>query len=154
MQAKLLRVLQEGEIDRIGGKEPVEVNVRVIAATNRDLAQAVKDKTFREDLYYRFNVFPIRIPALRERRTDIPLLAHYFADRIAMQLGKLISGFDSATLDRLTDYAWPGNIRELENIIERAVILCVGQTLEVPAEMLPRLYCSCIGQRFNGLGNG
>ena len=137
MQAKLLRVLQEGEIDRIGGKSPVEVDVRVIAATNRDLAQAVKDKTFREDLFYRLNVFPIRLPALRERRTDIPLLAHYFADRIAMQLGKPIDGFDPATLDRLTAYAWPGNIRELENIIERAVILCVGRTLEVPAEMLP-----------------
>jgi formate hydrogenlyase transcriptional activator len=137
MQAKLLRVLQEGEIDRIGGKAPVEVNVRVIAATNRDLAQSVRDKTFREDLFYRLNVFPIRLPALRERRTDIPLLAHYFADRITMQLGKSISGFDPATLDRLTAYAWPGNIRELENTIERAVILCVGRTLEVPAEMLP-----------------
>jgi transcriptional regulator with GAF, ATPase, and Fis domain len=137
MQAKLLRVLQEGEIDRIGGKAPVEVNVRVIAATNRELGQAVKDKTFREDLFYRLNVFPIRLPALRERHTDIPLLAHYFADRIAMQLGKPIDGFDPATLDRLAAYAWPGNIRELENIIERAVILCVGRTLDVPAEMLP-----------------
>jgi PAS domain S-box-containing protein len=137
MQAKLLRVLQEGEIDRIGGKAPVEVNVRVIAATNRDLAHAVQDKTFREDLYYRLNVFPLRLPALRERTTDIPLLAHYFADRSVMQLGKPIEGISPATLDRLTAYPWPGNIRELENIIERAVILSSGRTLEVPAEMLP-----------------
>ena len=137
MQAKLLRVLQEGEIDRIGGKSPVEVDVRVIAATNRDLAQAVRDKTFREDLYYRLNVFPIRLPALRERHEDIPLLATYFAMRFAARLGKPIDGIDSKTLDRLLAYAWPGNIRELENIMERAVILSPGRILEVSPEMLP-----------------
>jgi PAS domain S-box-containing protein len=137
MQAKLLRVLQEGEIDRIGGKAPVAVNVRLIAATNRNLVQAVKDKTFREDLFYRLNVFPIQLPALRERRGDIQLLAHYFADRSAMQIGKPIDGIDPATLERLAAYAWPGNIRELENIIERAVILCTGRILKVPPEMLP-----------------
>jgi PAS domain S-box-containing protein len=137
MQAKLLRVLQEGEIDRIGGKKPVEVNVRVIAATNRDLTGAVRDKTFREDLFYRLNVFPIRLPALRERRADIPLLASYFAMRSASQLGKPIDGIDPLTMERLALYAWPGNIRELENIIERAVILTKGRTLEVAADMLP-----------------
>jgi formate hydrogenlyase transcriptional activator len=137
MQGKLLRVLQEGEIDRIGGKGPVEVDVRVIAATNRDLAQAVRDKTFREDLYYRLNVFPIRLPALRERREDIPLLASYFATRFAARLGKAMDGIAPETTDRLTAYAWPGNIRELENIMERAVILTPGQILEVSSEMLP-----------------
>ncbi|MGD9631832.1 MAG: sigma-54 interaction domain-containing protein [Pirellulales bacterium] len=137
MQAKLLRVLQEGEIDRIGGKGPTEVDVRVIAATNRDLAQAVRDKTFREDLYYRLNVFPIRLPALRERKEDIPLLASYFAMRFANRLGKPIDGISAETLARLTGYAWPGNIRELENIMERSVILSSGMWLEVSQDMLP-----------------
>jgi formate hydrogenlyase transcriptional activator len=137
MQAKLLRVLQEGEIDRIGGKAPVPVDVRLIAATNRDLAQAVKDKTFREDLYYRLNVFPIRLPPLRERQADIPLLAHYFATRFASQLGKPIEGIEPQTVEQLVAYAWPGNIRELQNILERAAILCMGRLLEVPPEMLP-----------------
>jgi transcriptional regulator with GAF, ATPase, and Fis domain len=130
-------VLQEGEIDRIGAKGPVNVDVRVIAATNRDLGQAVHDKTFREDLYYRLNVFPIRLPPLRERREDIPLLASYFATRFAARLGKVIDGIDSMTMDRLTAYAWPGNIRELENIMERSVILSPGRVLDVAPEMLP-----------------
>ena len=137
MQAKLLRVLQEGEFDRIGGKAPMAVDVRVIAATNRDLAQAVRDKTFREDLFYRLNVFPIRVPALRDRRQDIPLLASYFMTRFAARLGRPVDGIASQTMTRLVDYAWPGNIRELENIMERAVILTTGRTLEVAAEMLP-----------------
>jgi formate hydrogenlyase transcriptional activator len=137
MQAKLLRVLQEGEIDRLGGKGPVEVDVRVIAATNRDLAQAVRDKTFREDLFYRLNVFPIRLPALRERKDDIPLLASYFAMRFATRLGKPIDGIEEQTLERLVAYAWPGNIRELENIMERSVILSSGMLLEVSQDMLP-----------------
>jgi transcriptional regulator with GAF, ATPase, and Fis domain len=137
MQAKLLRVLQEGEIDRIGGKGAVAVDVRIIAATNRDLAQAVRDKTFREDLYYRLNVFPIELPALRERKEDIPLLASYFAMRFADRLGKPIDGISEETLARLTSYAWPGNIRELENIMERAVILSDGMWLEVSQTMLP-----------------
>jgi PAS domain S-box-containing protein len=137
MQSKLLRVLQEGEIDRIGAAAPVSVDVRVIAATNRDLARAAAEKTFREDLYYRLNVFPLHLPPLRERRTDIPLLATYFAARFAMQIGKAIDGLDPATLARLDSYLWPGNIRELENIVERAVILSRGRLLEVSAEMLP-----------------
>lgn len=137
MQAKLLRVLQEGEIDRIGGKGPTEVDVRIIAATNRDLAQAVRDKSFREDLFYRLNVFPIRLPALRERQEDIPLLASYFATRFASRLGKPIEGISAETLQRLASYAWPGNIRELENIMERAVILSNGMWLDVSQDMLP-----------------
>jgi formate hydrogenlyase transcriptional activator len=137
IQAKLLRVLQEGEIDSIGGKAPIHVDVRVIAATNRDLAQAVRDRTFREDLYYRLNVFPIRLPALRERHADIPLLASYFAMQFANRLGKLIDGIHPETVERLVAYAWPGNIRELENIMERAVILASGSVLEVSPEMLP-----------------
>jgi formate hydrogenlyase transcriptional activator len=130
-------VLQEGEIDRIGGKGPTEVDVRVIAATNRDLAQAVRDKSFREDLFYRLNVFPIRLPALRERQEDIALLASYFAMRFANRLGKPIDGISAETLERLASYAWPGNIRELENIMERAVILSNGMWLEVSQDMLP-----------------
>jgi formate hydrogenlyase transcriptional activator len=137
MQAKLLRVLQEGEIDRIGGKGPVKVDVRVIAATNRDLAQSVREKTFRGDLFYRLNVFPIRLPALRERKDDIPLLASYFASRFADRLGKPIDGISGETLARLAAYSWPGNIRELENIMERAVILSSGMQLDVARDMLP-----------------
>ncbi|MFO0915338.1 MAG: sigma 54-interacting transcriptional regulator [Pirellulales bacterium] len=136
-QAVLLRVLQEGEIDRIGGKGTVQVDVRVIAATNRDLAQAVRDKTFREDLYYRLNVFPIRLPSLRERPEDIPLLANYFVTRFASRLGKPVDRIDPSTLDRLAAYPWPGNIRELENILERAVILNAGRVLEVSPDILP-----------------
>jgi len=117
----------------------VEVDVQVIAATNRDLAQAVRDKTFREDLYYRLNVFPIRLPPLRERQEDIPLLATYFAMRFASRLGKPIDGIDSKTLERLSEYAWPGNIRELENIIERALILSAARMLEVSPKMLPAI---------------
>jgi PAS domain S-box-containing protein len=136
MQAKLLRVLQEGELDRIGGMAPVPVDVRVIAATNRDLVTGVRDRTFREDLFYRLNVFPIQLPPLRDRGGDIPVLAHYFAMRFAAQLGKTLEGITPATVERLTAYRWPGNIRELENVIERAVILTKGPLLEIGAETL------------------
>lgn len=136
MQAKLLRVLQEREIDRIGGPKPVRVDVRVIAATNRDLAKMVAEKTFRDDLFYRLNVFPIQLPPLRQRTDDIPLLAFYYLTRFAARLGKAIKGIAPETLGRLTAYSWPGNIRELENIVERAVILCRGDQLEVaPAHL-------------------
>jgi formate hydrogenlyase transcriptional activator len=131
MQAKLLRVLQEREIDRIGGPKPIGVDVRVIAATNRDLAQMVAERTFRDDLYYRLNVFPIELPPLRERTEDLPLLANYYLTRFAARLGKSFAGIDPETMQRLLAYAWPGNIRELENIIERAVILCRGDQLEI-----------------------
>jgi len=136
MQAKLLRVLQERELDRVGGPTAIPVDVRVIAATNRDLAAAVREKQFREDLFYRLSVFPIRLPPLRQRSGDVPLLAYYYASRFAAQLGRRIEGIHPATMDRLVAYRWPGNIRELENVIERAVILCSGNVLEIDPMLL------------------
>lgn len=142
MQVKLLRVLQEHEFQRVGGMDTIQVNVRVIAATNRDLAAAVDQQTFRADLFYRLSVFPIPIPPLRERREDIPLLAQYFIDKYARLIGKSIEGIEPATLERLIAYAWPGNVRELENVIERAVILATGPILTIeeswPSIRLPR----------------
>jgi formate hydrogenlyase transcriptional activator len=129
--------LQEGEIDRLGGKGSVKIDVRIIAATNRDLTQQVKEKSFREDLFYRLNVFPLHLPPLRDRKVDVPLLATYFALRFANRLGKHLDGIDEPTLERLSNYPWPGNIRELENIMERAMILCTESMLQVPPEMLP-----------------
>jgi formate hydrogenlyase transcriptional activator len=139
VQAKLLRVLQEGEIDRLGGKGSVKIDVRIIAATNRDLTQQVKEKSFREDLFYRLNVFPLHLPPLRDRKVDVPLLATYFALRFANRLGKHLDGIDEPSLERLSNYPWPGNIRELENIMERAMILCNENMLHVPPEMLPTI---------------
>jgi formate hydrogenlyase transcriptional activator len=136
-QVKLLRVLQEREFERLGGRQTQRVDVRVIAATNRDLTKAVAEAAFRQDLYYRLNVFPLRIPALRERRDDIPLLVHYFARRYAAKIGRKISRVPRETMARLAAYAWPGNIRELENVIERAVILSPGPDLEIATELLP-----------------
>ena len=123
-QVALLRVLQEREFERVGGRQPIRVDVRVIAATNRDLKAAVSSGTFREDLYYRLNVFPIEVPPLRERRKDIPLLVEYFIDRYARKAGKNIRSVEKKTLQLLQSYPWPGNIRELQNVIERSVILC------------------------------
>ncbi|MEQ1902784.1 MAG: sigma 54-interacting transcriptional regulator [Pirellulaceae bacterium] len=136
MQAKLLRVLQEQELERIGGERPVAIDVRVIAATNRDLKQAIVEKTFREDLYYRLNVFPIHLPALRERKGDIPLLAKYFAGHFAAQFARTLDGIEPESLRLLSEYDWPGNIRELQNIIERAAILSRGSQLVVDPEFL------------------
>jgi PAS domain S-box-containing protein len=130
-QVKLLRVLQEREIDRVGGQGPIPVDVRVIAATNRDLFKEVGEKRFREDLYYRLNVFPVRIPPLRERRDDIPLLVHFLVDRFTARVGKRLDGVDRPTMQRLQEYPWPGNVRELENVLERAVILTSGPILEI-----------------------
>jgi PAS domain S-box-containing protein len=130
-QVKLLRVLQEREIDRVGGQRPVPVDVRVIAATNRDLLKEVREKRFREDLYYRLNVFPVRIPPLRERRDDVPLLVHFLVNRFASRIGKHLDGVDRPTMQRLQDYPWPGNVRELENVLERAVILAAGPVLDI-----------------------
>ena len=123
-QVALLRVLQEREFERVGGTQSIRVNVRVIAATNRDLESAVLAGTLRSDLFYRLNVFPINIPPLRERREDIPLLVEYFIDRFARKAGKTIRGINKNTLDRLVSYPWPGNIRELQNVVERSVIVC------------------------------
>ena len=126
MQAKLLRVLQEKEIQRVGGEEVLRVDVRVIAATNRDLKAEIKGGRFREDLYYRLNVVALAVPALRERREDIPLLAQHFLDSFAEKNRKHIKGFTPQAMDRLVRYDWPGNVRELMNAIERGVILCRG----------------------------
>jgi formate hydrogenlyase transcriptional activator len=130
-QVALLRVLQEREFERVGGSQTISVDVRVLAATNRNLNMAVREGSFREDLFYRLNVFPIRMPALRERKDDIPILAEYLIDRYAKRLGKKITKISKKTLDLLQAYHWPGNIRELQNVIERAVILSDGETFVV-----------------------
>ncbi|MGH7596568.1 MAG: sigma 54-interacting transcriptional regulator [bacterium] len=129
-QVKLLRVLQEQEFERVGGAETMKVNVRVIAATNRNLEEDVKNGSFRPDLFYRLNIFPIQIPALRERVDDIPLLANYLITQFARRLGKRIQSINQQALEKLVRYDWPGNVRELANILERAVILCQGRVLQ------------------------
>ena len=131
LQVKLLRVLQDHVIERLGSSQPIQVNVRVIAATNRDLEQAVMDRTFREDLYYRLNVFPIRVPPLRERIEDIRTLAWTFIDEFSRGFGKNIESLSKSSLEALQRYAWPGNVRELRNVIERAVIVASGPRLVV-----------------------
>jgi formate hydrogenlyase transcriptional activator len=132
IQPKLLRVLQEREFERLGSIHTRKVNVRLVAATNRDLEKMVADREFRSDLFYRLNVFPIRIPSLRERKEDIPLLVSYFAQKFAKQMQKKIESVPSVAMKALTAWEWPGNIRELENFIERAVILTRGKALEAP----------------------
>src|SRR6202041_3007852 len=127
----LLRILQEREFERVGSSRPISVDVRVLAATNRDLEAAVAAGTFREDLFYRLNVFPVHVPSLRERKDDIPLLVEYLVERYAKRTGKKISHVKKKTLDLFQAYDWPGNIRELQNVIERAVILCDGATFSV-----------------------
>ena len=139
LQAKLLRVLQEHEFERVGGSNPIRVDVRVIAATNRDLLRSVSEGIFRQDLYYRLNVFPIQLPPLRERREDIPPLVHYFVRRFSLKIGRKITRIQRDTIDRLVSYSWPGNVRELENVIERAVILSRGSELEVAPDVLPEV---------------
>jgi formate hydrogenlyase transcriptional activator len=132
IQPKLLRALQEREFERLGSTVTQKVNVRLVAATNRDLEKMVAAREFRSDLFYRLNVFPIRIPSLRERKEDIPLLVSYFVQKFAKQTQKEIESVPSAAMKGLTAWEWPGNIRELENFIERAVILTRGKALEVP----------------------
>ena len=138
IQPKLLRVSQEREFERLGSTHTRKVNVRLVAATNRDLEKMVASKEFRSDLYYRLNVFPIRIPPLRERREDIPLLVSYFVQRFAKQMQKKVEAIPSVVMKALTAWKWPGNIRELENLIERAVILTRGTSLEAPLAELQR----------------
>jgi formate hydrogenlyase transcriptional activator len=138
-QVALLRVLQEREFERVGGSQTVSVDVRVIAATNRDLASAVAEGTFRQDLFYRLNVFPIRLPALRERISDISLLVGYLIDRYAQKAGKKIRNIDKKTMELFHAYDWPGNIRELQNVVERAVILSEGETFFVDEAWLTRV---------------
>jgi PAS domain S-box-containing protein len=137
-QIALLRVLQEHEFERVGGTRRIRVDVRVIAATNRDLEAAISDGSFRSDLYYRLNVFPIEIPSLRERRVDIPLLVEYFIDRYARKAGKNIKRVSKKTLELLQSYPWPGNIRELQNVIERSVILCETEIFSIDENWLPQ----------------
>ncbi|MDY6862730.1 MAG: sigma-54 dependent transcriptional regulator [Thermodesulfobacteriota bacterium] len=129
LQAKLLRIIQEEEVDRIGGKMPVPIDIRAIATTNRDLAKVVIEKKFREDLYYRLNVIPIKFIPLRERKEDIPLLAEYFLKKLSLRNNKSISGISREAISILTSHSWRGNIRELENTIERAVLFCEGDTI-------------------------
>src|SRR5438309_7448018 len=138
LQSKLLRVLQEQEFERLGSNRTIRVDVRLVAATNQDLAQMVTDKLFRSDLYYRLNVFPITAPPLRERPEDIPLLIRYFAQKYARRMNKPIATIPMETMTTLSKYHWPGNIRELENLIERAVILSPGPDLRVPLPELKR----------------
>ena len=131
LQSKLLRVLQEGELERVGGNSTLCVDVRVIAATNRNLADSIAVGEFREDLYYRLNVFPIQSPPLRSRKNDIAMLAHHFLQKYGAKIGKRFNAIDAAVLTRLQAYDWPGNVRELENIIERAIILSEGSSLQL-----------------------
>ncbi|TAL22012.1 MAG: sigma-54-dependent Fis family transcriptional regulator [Nitrospirae bacterium] len=129
LQAKILRVLQEGEIERVGGLKAIKIDVRVIAASNKDLEKAVSEKTFREDLFYRLSVFPVKIPPLRERAEDIPLLADFFLNKYCMELKTSLKSISNETMELLVNYSWKGNVRELENTIERAIILCDGRTI-------------------------
>jgi formate hydrogenlyase transcriptional activator len=137
-QIALLRVLQEREFERVGSNHPISVDVRLLAATNRDLRAAVAAGTFRQDLFFRLNVFPIAVPPLRERVEDISLLVEYFVGRFAKEAGKNIQQISKDTLDQLKGYDWPGNIRELQNVIERAVILCETDTFLVDETWLER----------------
>jgi transcriptional regulator with GAF, ATPase, and Fis domain len=136
-QSRLLRVLQEKELERVGGTQTVQVDVRVIAATNRNLLEMVEEGTFREDLYYRLNVFPIQVPPLRERKEDIPTLVRCFLAKHSHRLGKTAPEVPSRVCMTLQGYAWPGNVRELENVIERSMILSAGRTLELPDGTIP-----------------
>jgi len=133
LQAKLLRVLQEQEFERLGSTRTIHVNVRIIAATHRNLAEMIREGKFREDLFYRLNVFPIAIPALRERREDIPLLVNYFVSKLSRQMGRQIRTILPRTMELLTNHPWKGNVRELANFIERAVVLSLGEELKIPA---------------------
>src|SRR5438132_10470044 len=133
VQVTLLRVLHEREFERVGGSDTMPIYVRIIVATNRDLAKAIREGKFREDLFYRLNVFPIALPPLRERVGDVPLLVQFLVAKFAARVGVRLSSVGQATMQRLNSYGWPGNIRELENVLERAIILSNGPTLEIDA---------------------
>jgi formate hydrogenlyase transcriptional activator len=135
-QVKLLRVLQEGEFERVGSSQTIKVDVRVIAATNRDLKEMVTNGTFRSDLFYRLNVFPLEVPALRERKDDIPLLVNFFLSKFGKKLGKELRGVSQKAMDGLLRYHWPGNVRELQNIVERAAVLATGPIVQIDEAMM------------------
>jgi formate hydrogenlyase transcriptional activator len=139
LQPKLLRVLQEQEFERLGSTHTRQMDVRLVAATNRDLTDMMKQGEFRTDLYYRLNVFPIRIPPLRERQEDIPLLVEYFMEKYARRMGKQVKTIPPTTMEKLVSWPWPGNVRELQNMIERGVILSRGFVLEIPLTELDQL---------------
>jgi len=146
LQPKLLRVLEEQEFERLGSNRTQHVDVRVVAATNADLAQLVAERKFRSDLYYRLNVFPIYVPPLRERREDVPLLVRYFVQTFSRRQNKTVEYIPSDVMDALVNYSWPGNVRELENLIERAVLLSNGKELRVPlAELRATAPASIVG---------
>jgi PAS domain S-box-containing protein len=147
VQVKLLRVLQEREFERVGGTNPIKLDVRVIAATNRDLAKSIREGKFREDLFYRLNVFPIALPPLRDREGDVLLLVHLLVSRFAARVGVRVESVGKATMERLCRYSWPGNVRELENVLERAVILSNGATLEID----PKVFASPTVERTPGV---
>jgi formate hydrogenlyase transcriptional activator len=136
MQVSLLRVLQEGEFERLGAAQTRKVDVRLIAATNRSLDQDVCEGAFRSDLFYRLSVFPIHLPPLRERREDIPLLADFLLRRVASRIGRQFAGVEPESMDRLMDFSWPGNIRQLQNVVEHSAILCDDPLLRVPPELM------------------
>jgi formate hydrogenlyase transcriptional activator len=150
LQPKLLRVLQEQEFERLGSTRTRQVDVRLVAATNRDLTEMMKRGEFRNDLYYRLNIFPIRIPPLRERREDIPLLVQYFMQKYARRMGKRIETVPPATMQKLVDWSWPGNVRELQNMIERGVILSRGFVLEIPLTELEQSAIPALGDNHGG----
>jgi len=152
LQVKVLRVLQERKFRRVGGTDEVEADIRIIAATNRDLAKMVAEGTFREDLYYRINVIPVRLPALRERPEDIPLLAEHFVSKFAAQMKKNLTGISGAALARLTSHSWPGNVRELENAMERAVAL--ERTPSILPESLPESVQAAVPSAAGPVANG
>jgi transcriptional regulator with PAS, ATPase and Fis domain len=149
-QAKLLRVLQEREFERIGGTRSIKVNIRLIAATNRNLEEACKDATFRQDLYYRLNVVSVTLPLLRDRREDIPLLAIYFLHRYSKECNRNVTGIDPAAMSLLKNYNWPGNVRELQNAIERAVAL--GSSDRICPEDLPESLFEEAGTNLKSFG--
>jgi transcriptional regulator with GAF, ATPase, and Fis domain len=136
LQVKLLRVLQEGEFERVGSSRTISIDVRIIAATNREIEKAIEVGKFREDLFYRLNVYPIEVPPLRERRDDIPLLINHFVNKISKRLGKTITKIPQSAIDSLMKFSWPGNVRSLENVIERSIITTQGDTLELDGSSL------------------
>jgi formate hydrogenlyase transcriptional activator len=153
LQPKLLRVLQDQEFERLGGTRTIKVNVRLVAATNRDLAQRIFQNEFRSDLFYRLSVFPIRMPALRERREDIPLLVRYFVRKFAHRMDRQIESVPSETMNALSEWSWPGNVRELENMMGRSVILSEGPVLHVPLSELIAPVSTAVSSHHHSLDN-